>query len=130
MKYAKLIDGRPVWAPSVLRKDGNVIANPSASRLRAEGYKEVIYPAAPAPGGSTALYSEEADCIRVVWQSAGQPAAATSYEQRVEALIRGRYTVSDELAILRQRDTKPGEFAAYDAFCEECKRQAKELGNG
>lgn len=47
------------------------------------------------------------------------------YEQRVEQLIRERYTVSDELAILRQRDTKPEEFAAYNQFCEQCKAIAK-----
>ena len=50
------------------------------------------------------------------------------YERQVETLIRERYTVSDELAILRQRDTKPEEFEEYNAFCEECKRQAKQEG--
>ena len=49
------------------------------------------------------------------------------YKEQVEALIRERYTVSDELAILRQRNTKPGEFAEYNAFCEECKAKAKGL---
>ena len=39
--------------------------------------------------------------------------------------VRERYTVSDELAILRQRDTKPTEFYEYNAFCEECKAKAK-----
>ncbi len=47
------------------------------------------------------------------------------YEQRVEELIRERYTLSQELAILRQRDTKPEEFSAYNAFAEVCKTQAK-----
>lgn len=48
------------------------------------------------------------------------------YTERVEALIRERYTVSQELAILRQRDAKPGEFSVYNAFAEECKVQARE----
>ena len=39
----------------------------------------------------------------------------------------GGYTVSDELTILRQSDTKPGEFNEYFAFCEEYKLKAKEL---
>lgn len=30
-----------------------------------------------------------------------------------------------ELAILRQRDTKPGEFAAYNAYVEDCKARVK-----
>lgn len=49
-----------------------------------------------------------------------------TYAERVEMLIRERYTIADELAIQRQRDTKPAEFAHYFAFCEECKRIAKE----
>ena len=49
------------------------------------------------------------------------------YSKKVERLIRERYTVSDELAILRQRDTKPSEFAQYNAFCEECKAKAKKI---
>ena len=47
------------------------------------------------------------------------------YPQLVENKIRKQYTVSAELAILRQRDTKPEEFAEYNAFCELCKAEAK-----
>ena len=51
------------------------------------------------------------------------------YPQLVENKIRTKYSVSAELAILRQRDTKPEEFAEYNAFCELCKAEAKtELG--
>ncbi|MCM1068194.1 MAG: hypothetical protein NC418_11535, partial [Muribaculaceae bacterium] len=48
-----------------------------------------------------------------------------AYEARVEELIRARYTVGQELAILRQRDARPDEFAAYNAFAESCKAEAK-----
>lgn len=48
-----------------------------------------------------------------------------AYEQRVQTLIRERYSVADELAILRQRDTKADEFAAYFEYAEQCKLQAK-----
>ena len=48
-----------------------------------------------------------------------------TYEQRVKQSIRERYSVDDELAILRQRDTKPDEFAAYYEYAEQCKAQAK-----
>ena len=48
-----------------------------------------------------------------------------TYEQRVQQIIRERYSVADELAILRQRDTKPDEFAAYFEYAEECKTQAE-----
>ena len=51
------------------------------------------------------------------------------YPKLVENKIRTRYSVSAELAILRQRDTKPEEFAEYNAFCEQCKADTKtELG--
>lgn len=48
-----------------------------------------------------------------------------TYEERVVELIRLRYDVNAELAILRQRDSKPDEFAEYNAYCEECKIQAR-----
>ena len=47
------------------------------------------------------------------------------YEQRVVARIRERYSVDDELAILRQRDTKPDEFAAYNDFVERIKAEER-----
>lgn len=47
------------------------------------------------------------------------------YPNLVSRLIRKRYSVDDEMAILRQRDTKPEEYEAYNAFCEECKARAK-----
>ena len=47
------------------------------------------------------------------------------YSERVNALIRERYSDSEELSILRQRDEKPSQFAEYFAFCEECKKRAK-----
>lgn len=47
------------------------------------------------------------------------------YANLVSKLIRERYSVDDEMAILRQRDTKPEEYKAYNAFCEECKAKAK-----
>ena len=52
------------------------------------------------------------------------------YPNLVSRLIRERYSIDDEMAILRQRDTKPKEYEAYNAFCEECKAKArKEIYN-
>lgn len=51
--------------------------------------------------------------------------AEERYRHIVNERIRRRYDVNDELAILRQRDTKPEEFAAYNAFAESCKADAK-----
>ena len=47
------------------------------------------------------------------------------YEQRVVDRIREVYSIDDELAILRQRDTKPEEFAAYNSFVEKIKSEEK-----
>lgn len=51
------------------------------------------------------------------------------YVAHLERLIRKRYSISAELAILRQRDTKPEEFAEYNTYVEQCKSEVKkELG--
>ena len=47
------------------------------------------------------------------------------YEQRVVDRIREVYSIDDELAILRQRDTKPEEFAVYNSFVEKIKSEEK-----
>ena len=47
------------------------------------------------------------------------------YEQRVVDRIRLKYSVDDELAILRQRDTKPDEFIAYNDFVERIMAEDK-----
>jgi hypothetical protein len=49
-----------------------------------------------------------------------------TYPILVEQYIREKYSLSDELAILRQRDTKPAEFIEYDIYAETCKTRAKE----
>lgn len=47
------------------------------------------------------------------------------YEQRVVNRIREKYSVDDELAILRQRETKPEEFAEYNAYVEKVKAEER-----
>lgn len=48
------------------------------------------------------------------------------YDIAVNEEIRKRYTESAEFAILRQKDEKPEEYAAYYAYCEECKARVKD----
>jgi hypothetical protein len=48
------------------------------------------------------------------------------YKESVISAIREKYSVDDELAILRQRDTKPEEFAEYFKFVENIKQNLKE----
>ena len=85
---------------ATLQIGGKWVANPTLEDFLADGWREYIAPE-PTPYQPT-------------------------YEERVVDLIRLRYDVNAELAILRQRDSKPEEFAEYNAYCEECKLQAKE----
>jgi hypothetical protein len=62
--------------------------------------------------------AEQAAAERAYWQS-------VDYDDAVDAEIRKRYSVSQEFAILRQREEKPDEYAVYYAFCEECKAYVK-----
>ena len=47
------------------------------------------------------------------------------YKRLINEKIRAKYSINDELAILRQRETKPEEFAEYNAFVETAKAEAK-----
>lgn len=47
------------------------------------------------------------------------------YGDQVVSYIRLKYSESDELAVLRQRDTKIDEFNTYFTYAEECKVKAK-----
>lgn len=48
------------------------------------------------------------------------------YEALIVSYIRERYSINDELSIIRQRDSKPDEFAEYNNYVEDCKVRAKE----
>lgn len=49
------------------------------------------------------------------------------YKSIVNEKIREKYSINDELAILRQRDTKAEEYAEYNAYVEAAKAEAKAL---
>ena len=48
------------------------------------------------------------------------------YKESIVSAIRQKYSVDDELAILRQRDSKPEEFQEYFDFVESIKQSLKE----
>ena len=50
-----------------------------------------------------------------------------SYGELVNLFIRERYSLSEELAIIRQKDEKPEEYQVYYNYCEECKLRAKQI---
>lgn len=65
-----------------------------------------------------AMEAQAAEQERQYWQT-------ITYDDAVDAEIRKRYTVSQEFAILRQRDEKPVEYAEYYVYCEQCKEYVK-----
>ena len=98
MTYHKTINNKTISFNGILKIDGKQIINPTHEQLLADGW-EVYEPPTAEPYTPT-------------------------YEERVEQLIREKYSISDELAILRQRDSKVEEFSEYYEFCEECKAKA------
>ena len=70
------------------------------------------------PEETAAIYATQAKAEQEYWKT-------VDYGQAVDAEIRKRYSVSQEFAILRQKDEKPEEYAAYFAYCEKCKDYVK-----
>lgn len=98
------------------KANGGIIAvkNPiaDAEEITAEEYAERKVALAPKE-----MTEEESEVV--YWQT-------VDYDEAVNTKIRERYTESQEFAILRQKDEKPEEYAAYYAYCEECKAYVKE----
>ena len=101
MRYYKEINGKRVFFSGVLEVGDKQIINPTHEQIVTNGWEEYIPPVS-------------------------EPYIPT-YEERVEQLIRERYSLSAELAIQRQRETKAEEFNEYFTYCEECKSKAKEI---
>lgn len=99
MRYYKEINEKRVFFNGILNVGNKQIINPTKEQIFTDGWQEYI----PAPA---------------------EPCVLT-YEERVEQLIREKYNVNQELAIQRQRDTKPSEFEDYYVYCEACKAKAK-----
>lgn len=73
----------------------------------------------PTPAELAEMQAAQEQAEREYW-------ANIPYDEAVNAEIRKRYTESAEFAILRQKEEKPEEYAAYYAYCEECKAFVKE----
>lgn len=48
-----------------------------------------------------------------------------SIEQEISAVINARYSIDDQIALLRQRDEKPEEFDEFYNFAEQVKKDVK-----
>ena len=98
-------NGKKVRRPDSLYLNGCTYVPPTDEQLTEFGYEMI----------------EEEDETRESNEFFG------SYEQTVSHYIHERYSIDDEIAILRQRDSKPEEFEEYNSFCEHCKFMAKEV---
>ncbi len=71
---------------------------------------------------------EEGGAESEAWQADEHAVTGISivdYGALTSAIVREKYSADAELAIQRQRDAKPDEFAEYYAFCEAAKVAAK-----
>lgn len=48
-------------------------------------------------------------------------------DQEIAAVINTRYSIDDQIAILRKKETKPEEYEEFFAFCEEVKAKIPEV---
>ena len=55
--------------------------------------------------------------------------SSKSYEEIVEDMVKTKYSLAQEIAILRQQYTKIDEYNEYYQFVEQCKALAKEFIN-
>ena len=111
-----------------MRIEGNTIIADSGKILEKGNIaaKTVVLSKFDSPGNWTERDMTEAEITR---EREEQENLAKVYAERVSELIRLRYSIDDELALSRQRETKKQEFEKYFAYCEECKTRAKkELG--
>ena len=42
-------------------------------------------------------------------------------DQEIALVIDAKYSIDEQIALLRQKDTKPEEWEVFNAFCEEVK---------
>ena len=122
--------------PKKVTHGGRAYYNPRGEMCKQFGYYELIETDYPVDGKDyTATYEmNDNEQIVQIWVEveSQEPVNETpqlSYRELIIQKIAARYSIEDEIAILRQKDEKPEEFEAYYQFAEQCKAEAKaELG--
>lgn len=66
---------------------------------------------------------------RAIWLANKNGVLPRLRKQLIVAEIRKRYDADDEMAVLRQAQTKPAEYAEYNAYVENCKKTVDEYIN-
>ena len=125
---------------AIKNKNGNVYIDKNLDRVDEEGnrlFPDEVLTQEPYNYTIIELDDKYADCEAVDFNQdlsfdidkynlRRQKMALEDTKNKIVSLIREKYSIDDEMAILRQRDTKPNEYQAYYNFVEECKRKVKE----
>lgn len=93
MRYAKLVDGYPQFAPNPINHNGLWYGNPAGSVYEAEGYKPVQYTDQPEPQGVGWWIEEWTETDETIvqgwaWHEAG-PEDEISPEEALDMLMGG-----------------------------------------
>lgn len=122
--FYKLIDINTIQkAPKPLKVVGKEVFTNSEKIYNEQGYYKLVNAEYPQDNKTyKPTYTLENNVIVKNWVEAED---SRTFEERVVNRIREKYSVDDELAILRQRDTKPEEFAEYNAFVEQIKAEER-----
>lgn len=123
--FYKLIDENTVRkAPNTLEIDGRFVFTTDEKIYNRCGYYKIQELPLPADGrGYTPKYRFEDSLILKDWKLV--ESVAPTYKERVVSRIREVYSVDDEIAIIRQKDAKPEEYAEYYYFVEKIKEEEK-----
>lgn len=73
----------------------------------------------------TSIFRWNIEQTEIGWACEEIRVTDATYNSLVVALIRDRYSIDDEIAINRQKDSKPEEFQEYFDYCEWCKNETK-----
>ena len=108
-------------APKPLKIDGKDVFTVDEKIYNANGYYRLEQLAYPQDEKNySAIYYLQGNVIIQDWKKEEIP-----YKERVVNRIRERYSIDDEIAILRQKDTKFEEWVEYNSFVENIKIEEK-----
>ena len=124
--FYKLINESTIEkAPKPLKIDGKDVFTNSDKIYNEQGYYQLVDTEYPQDNKTyKPTYMLENNVIVKGWVETED---TRTYQERVVSRIRKAYSVDDELAILRQRDTKPEEFAEYNTFVEQIKEEERNV---
>lgn len=102
---------------------GSEMVADEGKKIRRKGANDEGFPRCTLLNGETEANFEEATKFEIKDNS-----QEDLYHKRTAELIAERYTIDDQIALLRQKDKskeKTAEYNAFDTYAEECKAKAR-----